>query len=85
MATEQITLQIDADSARIFKSASRDDQEKLELLLGVLFKEYARSDADSLKSTMDNVARKARQRGLTEDILESGTSWTSSALPPSQH
>jgi hypothetical protein len=70
MATEQITLQIDADAARIFKSASPNDREKLELLLGVLVKEYAGGDAGSLKSTMDEIAAKARERGLTPEILE---------------
>jgi hypothetical protein len=71
MATEQITLQLDADAARIFKSVSPNDREKLELLLGVLVKEYAGGDVGSLKSTMDEIAAKARERGLTPEILES--------------
>lgn len=70
MATEQITLQIDADAARIFRSASPNDREKLELLLGVLVREYAEGDVGSLKSTMDEIAAKARERGLTPEILE---------------
>ncbi|MCU1267063.1 MAG: hypothetical protein JWM21_3381 [Acidobacteria bacterium] len=70
MATEQITLRIDADAARIFKSASTNDREKLELLLGVLVKEYTEGDVSSLKSTMDEIAAKARERGLTPEILE---------------
>lgn len=71
MATEQITLKIDADAARIFKSASPNDREKLELLLGVMVKEYAAGDVGSLRGTMDEIAEKARERGLTPDILES--------------
>jgi hypothetical protein len=70
MATEQITLRIDAAAARIFKSASPNDREKLELLLGVLVKEYTEGDVSSLKSTMDEIAAKARERGLTPEILE---------------
>lgn len=71
MITEQITLQVDVDAARIFKSASPNDREKLELLLGVLVKEYAGGDVDSLKCTMDEIAANARQRGLSHEILES--------------
>ena len=70
MATDQITLQIDADAAQIFKSSSPRDREKLELLLGVVVKAYAGGEVGSIKSTMDEIAAKARERGLTPEILE---------------
>ncbi len=40
MVTEPITLQIEVDAARAFKSASADEQEKLQTLMSVLLREY---------------------------------------------
>ena len=71
MSTETITLEIDSEAARLFKSASAEEREKLGLLLGVWLKEYARSDAPTLRETMDELGRKARERGLTPEVLDS--------------
>ena len=71
MSTETITLEIDSEAARVFKSASAEEREKLSLLLGVWLKEYARPEAPSLRETMDELGRKARERGLTPEALES--------------
>jgi hypothetical protein len=71
MSTEIITLEIDADAVQAFKSASTAEQEKLQVLLGMLLKEYARADASSLKATMDEISEKAQSRGLTPEILAS--------------
>lgn len=71
MSTEAITLEIDSEAAQVFKTASTEEQEKLQILLGIWLKEYARADAASLKETMDEISRKARSRGLTPEILES--------------
>ncbi|MEW5800870.1 MAG: hypothetical protein AB1847_02085 [bacterium] len=35
METEQITIQVDAEAARAFKSASAQDRRKLEALLSI--------------------------------------------------
>ncbi len=71
MSTETITLQIDADAVRAFKSAPVDEQEKLQALLGVWLKEYARADAASLQETMNRIGENAKSRGLTSEMLES--------------
>jgi hypothetical protein len=71
MSTETITLKIDADAVQAFKSASTTEQEKLQVLLGMLLKEYARADTSSLKATMDEISEKAQSRGLTPEILAS--------------
>jgi hypothetical protein len=71
MSTEAITLEIDSEAAQAFKSVSREEREKLQVLLGIWLKEYARADAASLKETMDEISRKAQGRGLTPEILES--------------
>jgi hypothetical protein len=64
MVTEPITLQIEVDAARAFRSASPDEQEKLQILMSVLMREYAKVDAASLKRTMDEIGRHAREKGL---------------------
>ena len=71
MSTEAITLEIDAEAAQAFKSVSAAEREKLQVLLGIWLKEYAKADAASLKETMDELSRKAASRGLTPEILES--------------
>jgi hypothetical protein len=71
MSTEAITIELDSDSARVFKSASTADREKLQVLLGIWLKEYARVDAAFLKDTMNEISREAQGRGLTPEILES--------------
>jgi ssDNA-binding replication factor A large subunit len=71
MSTEAITLEIDSEAAQAFKSVSVEEREKLQILLGIWLKEYAKTDAASLKETMDEIGRKAQSRGLTSEILES--------------
>lgn len=71
MSTEAITLEIDSEAAQAFKSAPAEEREKLQLLLAIWLKEYAKADTASLKETMDEISRKAQSRGLTPEILES--------------
>jgi len=71
MVTEPVTLQIEVDAARAFKSASADEREKLQTLMSVLLREYAKTDATSLKRTMDEIGERAREKGLTPELLDS--------------
>lgn len=71
MATETITLEIDSDAARVFKSVSEEQRAKLQVLLGIWLKEYSRADTSTLQQTMDEISDKAKSRGLTPEILES--------------
>ena len=71
MSTEAITLEIDSEAAQAFKSVSVEDREKLQVLLGMWLKEYAKADAASLKELMHEISRKAHSRGLTPEILDS--------------
>ena len=71
MSTEAITLEIDSEAAQAFKSVPTEQREKLQVLLGIWLKEYARADAASLRETMDEMGRRAQSRGLTPELLES--------------
>jgi hypothetical protein len=71
MLTETITLEIDSEAAQAFKSISADERGKLQILLGVWLKEYAKADNVSLKQTMTEISKNAQSRGLTPEILKS--------------
>ncbi len=71
MSTEAITLEVDSEAAQVFRSASTEDQEKLQVLLGIWLKEYAIADSASLKETMNGISRESQNRELTPEILES--------------
>ena len=70
MATEQITISVDAAAARAFKAATTDEQKKLAILLSLRLAE-ATGGKESLKDIMSEISRKAQQRGLTPEILDS--------------
>ena len=71
MVTEPVTLQIEVDAARAFKSASADEREKIQTLMSVLLREYAKTDVTSLKRTMDEIGERAQEKGLTPELLDS--------------
>lgn len=69
MEIETITLQIDADLARAYQTASLKEQSKLKLLLNLWLRELL-TRSTSLKALMDEVGEKAQGRGLTAEKLE---------------
>jgi hypothetical protein len=69
METEQITIQVDAEAARAFKSASAEDRRKLEALISIRLREVTRT-RESLKAIMNKISQKAEESGLTPEILK---------------
>jgi len=69
MQTESITIHVDPAAARVFNTASEEERRKLEALLSLRLMEAARSK-ESLLEIMDEISRKAQERGLTPDILQ---------------
>lgn len=69
MKTEQITIHVDAEAARIFNSASEADRRKLEALISLRLIEAARTN-HSLQEVMSEISRNAQERGLTPAILD---------------
>lgn len=70
MNSENITLKIDPEAARIFKTATAEEREKLQVLLSIWLKDLGTSGTKSLKETMDEISATARARGLTSEILD---------------
>jgi len=70
MATTNISIPLDPESAQIYRSASAEDKKKLQVLLSLWLREYEKPSRP-LKELMDEISRKAEKRGLTQEILES--------------
>jgi len=71
MLTETITLEVEPEAARYYNDAPQTDKEKLQALFGNWLKQYSEADAESLKKTMDEISRNAKDKGLTPEILGS--------------
>ena len=69
MTTESITINVDPEAARIFKSATPEERRKLELLMSLQLRAAARQ-GPSLSELADEISRRAQERGLTPEILE---------------
>ena len=68
--TEEITIRVDAEAARAYRSASEQERHKLDLLLSLRLHDALHTNG-SLHEFMRDLNRKAQERGLTPEILES--------------
>jgi hypothetical protein len=69
MATELITLNVDAEAARIFKAASPEERRKLEALVSLQLLDAAKPSS-SRSELLDPISQRAQERRLTEDQLQ---------------
>lgn len=70
MQTEEITIHVDPEAARAYRAASEQERRKFDLLLSLRLQDVLRPSG-SLKELMQDISRKAQERGLTPEILES--------------
>jgi len=70
MKTEEITIRVDSEAARAYREAPDGERRKLDLLLALRLHDVLDSGG-SLKEVMQDISRKAQERGLTPEILES--------------
>jgi hypothetical protein len=70
METQSITIRVSPEAARVYNTATAEQQRKLEVLLSLKLTEVARAPRP-LEDVMDEISRKARARGLTPETLES--------------
>lgn len=69
IGTMPITIEVDAGVAQSYNSASSEMRRKLNALLSLKLSGVLRSDR-ALEDVMNTMSRKARERGLTEELLE---------------
>ena len=68
---ERITVSVDSDVAKLYRSAFSDNERrKLDLLVNLCLRDATES-GKSLRDTMLEVSRNAQRRGLTPEILQS--------------
>lgn len=71
MRTTTISIEVDAEAARIFREAPADQQRKLQLLLDLRLRELTTRKVRPLEQIMDDIGREAAARGMTPEILDS--------------
>ena len=70
MEMEVISIRVDSETAKTFRSLPEEDRRKLEALLSIRLSEVSRL-GESLDTVMKEIAEKAKARGLTPEILKS--------------
>lgn len=69
MATETITIHVDARAAHAFNTASEDERRKLEALLSLRLLKAVQT-TEPLEHLMRRISQNAQRRGLTPEILQ---------------
>jgi predicted oxidoreductase len=67
---EEITIQIDSEAAKAFRSAAPELQQKIQILFSAWVKEVTLKDRTSLKQFMNKISDNAEAKRLTPEILE---------------
>ena len=72
----QITISVDADLAEFYYSAPDSERRKLDLIINLRLRNFVnqgqrQGQGRPLLEIMDDISRKAQQRGLTPEILQS--------------
>jgi len=67
--TANINVQVDAEAARIYQQASKEEKQKMQVLLSLWLREFGKP-SKSLNALMDEISDKARARGMTPEVLE---------------
>ncbi len=70
METRRITIQVSSEAAFAYEAASPEQKRKLDALLSLKLTELTRANKP-LEEIMSEISRKAQERGLTPDMLES--------------
>jgi hypothetical protein len=71
MANPSITIPLDPQTARAYDSAAPEEKRKIQALLSLWLRELAVGEYASLQQVLDEVGRKAKERGLTPEVLDS--------------
>lgn len=69
MATRTLSIRVSDEAARTYESASEEERRKLDALITIQLAR-ARQPGRALEEVMNDMSRKARERGLTPEILD---------------
>jgi len=65
-----VNVSLDNETAKIYQQASSAEKKKMQVLLSLWLREFEKPSI-TLDQLMDDISRKAQERGLTPEILES--------------
>jgi hypothetical protein len=74
LASSEITIQVPADVAEIYRQSSDAERQQLSMRIGAIVRQgLSRQEGNylPLKESMNRLAAEAQQNGLTPEILES--------------
>jgi hypothetical protein len=71
MANPSITIPLDPQTARAYDSAGPEQKRKIQALLSLWLRELAAGEYPSLQKVLEDAGRKAKDRGLTPEVLDS--------------
>lgn len=67
---DRLAKRVDAETARVYHTASPDDQKKIQLMLQLRLRELAELPRKSPAEIVDDIGAKPEARGLPPGILE---------------
>ena len=67
--TEEIRIQVDQETAKAYRDSPEEERRAVSTLLRLWLK-GGKPSPESLKRAMDEIGQRARNRGLTAEILE---------------
>jgi hypothetical protein len=70
MQTQEITIRVDPLAASAYLAATEEERRKLDLLLSLRLQDVTQP-GESLETIISDISRRAQERGLTPEILES--------------
>lgn len=65
-----VNISLDNETAEIYEKASLAEKKKMQVLLSLWLREFEKPSI-TLEKLMDDISRKAEERGLTPEILDS--------------
>jgi hypothetical protein len=74
LASSEITIQVPADVAEIYRHSSDEERQQLSMRIGAIVRQGLNRQEGTyipLKESMNRLAAEAQQNGLTPEILES--------------
>ena len=71
MASESILIPVDPQTARAYGATDAEEKRKIQALLSLWLRELTSGDSPRLTQVLDEAGRKAQERGLTPEMLDS--------------
>jgi len=71
MANRTITIPLDPQTAQAYEAAGPEEKRKMQALVSLWLRELASGEKRSLEQILNEVGLKAKERGLTPEILDS--------------